>query len=223
MSQARQQILARIRSGLKRGPLSPHQQTTLQQQLESPQRTLQPARAKVTGQAAIDDFKAMALESAAELIQLDSLDQLPAQLAALMQQANISQQPLVLADESNLRSLNWASAGINTELRVAQNGDAISLTNSLCGVAETGTLVLHSSPNSPTSLNFLPDIHCLVLQQENIVAGYEDAWDRVRDGAKSGTMPRTVNFITGPSRSADLEQTLRMGAHGPKRLVVFLL
>jgi L-lactate dehydrogenase complex protein LldG len=219
MSTARQQILGRIRSGLKRGPLNEQQQAHLSQELKSRKRTTQPARAKVTGQTALDDFKAMALEVATEIVNLANLEELPQAMSQLMQDSNLTQQPLVLAKEPDLVALNWAAAGINTDMRASTKGDSISLTNSLCGVAETGTLVLRSSPNSPTTLNLFPDIHCAVLHKDNIVAGYEDAWDWVRDGG----IPRTVNFITGPSRSADLEQTLRMGAHGPKRLVIFLL
>ena len=219
MSTARQQILGRIRSGLKRGPLNAQQQTHLSQELTSRTRTTQPARAKVTGPAALNDFKAMALEVATEIVELASLEQLPQAMSQLMQDSNIVHQPLVLADEADLVALNWAAAGIDTEIRVSTKGDSVSLTNSLCGVAETGTLVLRSSPHSPTTLNLFPDIHCAVLHKDSIVAGYEDAWDWVRDGG----IPRTVNFVTGPSRSADLEQTLRMGAHGPKRLVIFLV
>ena len=219
MSTARQQILGRIRSGLKRGPLNAQQQTHLSQELTSRTRTTQPARAKVTGQAALDDFKAMALEVATEIVDLSNLEQLPKVMSQLMQDSNLTLQPLVLANEPDLVALNWAAAGIDTEIRVSTKGDSVSLTNSLCGVAETGTLVLRSSPHSPTTLNLFPDIHCAVLHKDSIVAGYEDAWDWVRDGG----IPRTVNFVTGPSRSADLEQTLRMGAHGPKRLVIFLV
>ncbi|MDC9719397.1 MAG: lactate utilization protein C [Gammaproteobacteria bacterium] len=219
MSSARQAILGRIRSGLKRGPLNEQQQTHLLQQLSSRKRTIQPARAKVTGSAALGDFKTMALEVGTEIIDLTSVEQLPQAMSKLMGDSNLAQQPLVLANESELVALNWNAANITTEIRVSTKGDAISLTNSLCGVAETGTLVLRSSPHSPTTLNLFPDIHCAVLYKDNIVPGYEDAWDWVRNDG----IPRTVNFITGPSRSADLEQTLRMGAHGPKRLIIFLV
>ncbi|MBT6077023.1 MAG: LUD domain-containing protein [Oceanospirillaceae bacterium] len=219
MSTAKQQILGRIRSGLKRGPLNEQQQAILSQKLTSRSRTIQPARAKVTGQTALDDFKAMAIEVATEIVELASLEQLPQTMNQLMKDSNLTQQPLVLANEPDLVALPWAHAGITTDIRVSTKGDSVSLTNSLCGVAETGTLVLRSSPNSPTTLNLFPDLHCAVLHKDSIVAGYEDAWDWVRDGG----IPRTVNFITGPSRSADLEQTLRMGAHGPKRLVIFLV
>ena len=52
---------------------------------------------------------------------------------------------------------------------------------------------------------------------------YEDAWDRLRAAEGEGRLPRTVNFITGPSRTGDIEQTIQMGAHGPRRLHVILV
>ena len=216
---ARQAILGRIRSGLKRGPLNEQQQAQITQELTAKKRTIQPARAKVTGTTALDDFKAMATEAATEIVEIANLGELPHAVAQLMNQANILDQSLVLANEADLISLDWEQAKVTAATRVSTKGDSISLTHSLCGVAETGTLVLRSGANTPTTLNLFPDIHCVVLEKSRIVGGYEDAWDLIR--AKG--VPRTVNFITGPSRSADLEQTLRMGAHGPKRLVLFLI
>jgi L-lactate utilization protein LutC len=87
-------------------------------------------------------------------------------------------------------------------------------------VAETGSLVLLSSPQTPTRLNFLPDHFLCVLQAERVVPYLEDAWQLIR--TEHGTMPRTVNLVTGPSRTADIEQTLQLGAHGPRRLHVLL-
>jgi L-lactate dehydrogenase complex protein LldG len=59
----------------------------------------------------------------------------------------------------------------------------------------------------------------VLLRREDVIGGYEDAWDLVRQAK----LPRTVNFITGPSRSADIEQKLQMGAHGPKRLIIYMI
>lgn len=88
------------------------------------------------------------------------------------------------------------------------------------GIAETGTLVLPSGPSRPTTLNFLPDLHIVILAVADIVDYMEQAWERLRD---EGALPRTVNMLTGPSRTADVEQTLQLGAHGPRRLQVILL
>ena len=102
----------------------------------------------------------------------------------------------------------------------AEPGDAVSLTPCLAAVAETGTLMLVSGPQTPTTLNFLPDTHIVVVYAEQVVATYEDGWDLLRT---HGEMPRNVNFITGPSRTGDIEQRIQLGAHGPRRLHIVLI
>ena len=91
------------------------------------------------------------------------------------------------------------------------------------GVAKSGTLVLMSGPDSPTTLNFLPETHIAIVQADDIVGSYEDVFDRIRQAFGPGQMPRTVNMITGPSRTADIEQRLELGAHGPKRLHIIIV
>ena len=91
------------------------------------------------------------------------------------------------------------------------------------GVAETGTLVMASGPENPTTLNFLPDNHIVVLQAQDIAGDFESVWARLREARGKGAMPRTLNMITGPSRSADIEQTLLLGAHGPRNLHIVLV
>jgi L-lactate dehydrogenase complex protein LldG len=86
--------------------------------------------------------------------------------------------------------------------------------------------MLASGADNPTGLAFLPETHMVVLRRDQLVAGLEDAWDMLRAArgpGGSGSWPRAVNFVTGPSRSADIEQTLQMGAHGPKRLHILLI
>ena len=90
------------------------------------------------------------------------------------------------------------------------------------GIAETGTLALVSGPANPTTLNFLPDNHIVVLRKEDVVADYESVFAMLRTAYGKGGAPRTLNFVTGPSRSADIEQTLLLGAHGPRRLHIVI-
>jgi L-lactate dehydrogenase complex protein LldG len=104
-----------------------------------------------------------------------------------------------------------------------RGGDPVSMTPALAGVAETGTLALTSGPTRPTALNLLPDVHIVLLPAEQVVGSYEEVWGLVRSLHGKEGMPRTVNFITGPSRSGDIEQTLLMGAHGPRRLHIILV
>ena len=99
--------------------------------------------------------------------------------------------------------------------------DITAITAAEAGVIETGSLVLCSSPKSPTSMNFLPENHIVILLQEQLVKNLEDGWRCALES--SNGVPRTVNFITGPSKTADVEQTIEYGAHGPRRLHVILL
>lgn len=96
-----------------------------------------------------------------------------------------------------------------------------TLTRAPLAVAETGTLVLPSSPEQPTGLHFLPETAFVMLDPRDIVDHMEDAWDKLRQDGNA--MPRAVNFITGPSRTADVEQTIQLGAHGPRHLHILLL
>jgi L-lactate dehydrogenase complex protein LldG len=106
----------------------------------------------------------------------------------------------------------------------AEPGDAVSLTPCLAAIAETGTLMLVSGSGTPTTLNFLPDTHVVVVRAGQVVAGYEDGWDLIRARAAQGEgWPRTVNLITGPSRTGDIEQRIQLGAHGPRRLHIVLV
>jgi L-lactate dehydrogenase complex protein LldG len=89
--------------------------------------------------------------------------------------------------------------------------------------AETGTLLLVSGADNPTTLNFLPEAHTVLIAASDIVGSYEEAFDRLRAIHGEGYLPRTVNLISGPSRTADIEQTIVRGAHGPSRLHVLIL
>lgn len=101
--------------------------------------------------------------------------------------------------------------------------DQVSITGAFAGIAETGTLVMASGPDHPVSLNLLPDTHIVVLREEDVVAGYEDVWARLRERYGKDAMPRTVNTITGPSRTGDIEQAMELGAHGPRRLHIVVV
>lgn len=124
---------------------------------------------------------------------------------------------LRLAPDPELEGLAWTDHPMLVlSSGRARPGDAASLTPCVAGIAETGTLMLASGPRSPTTLNFLPDIHIVILRRDRIVATYEEGWRLL------GDMPRLVNFITGPSRTADIEQRLVLGAHGPRRLHILV-
>lgn len=121
----------------------------------------------------------------------------------------------------DLAALDWAGAGVALAARAAQGDDALGVTGAFCGLAETGTLMLVSGAGSPASVSLLPETHIALLPVARIVAHMEDGWALARHEFR--TLPRAVNFISGPSRTADIEQTLVLGAHGPYRVHIVLI
>jgi L-lactate dehydrogenase complex protein LldG len=116
---------------------------------------------------------------------------------------------------------DWAQAGIAFESRGAVDTDLVGITGCHCAIAETGTLMLLSSPDTPASVSLLPETHVAILAASRIVAGMEEAWDQA--STKRDALPRAVNFISGPSRTGDIEQTIVLGAHGPYRVHVVVV
>jgi len=177
-----------------------------------------PARGEGPAEDLRRRFVEMARKASADVEQQGGIDELPGLVAGLCG-AHGSDAVAAIAPHPALEALRWADAGVAVEARAGQPDDRICVSHAVCGVAETGTLVLASGPRSPITLNFLPDVHVVAIPADAIVGTYEDAWTRIR---ARGYMPRAINWITGPSRSADIEQTLQLGAHGPVRLVIAL-
>lgn len=222
MSEARAQIFNAIRKNLKRGPLQGERRAALEARLTQPQNNLIPARAQLPHAEQVALFVAMAQEAAATVEQVAGLAAVPAAVSRYIEQQGLQPAEIVLAPDGELAGLPWqAQADLVIQRRQVKNGDRIGLTLAFAGIAETGTLMLLSGPGNPTVLNFLPDINIVVLLAERVAGPYEDAWAWLRE--YGGGMPRTVNFITGPSRSADIEQTLQLGAHGPVQVHVVLV
>ncbi len=120
-----------------------------------------------------------------------------------------------------LAGLDWAGAGLQVEGRAANGDDLVGITGAFCAVAETGTLVVLSGPDTPATASLLPETHIAVVRTSRIVPGMEDAFALIR--AECGELPRAVNFISGPSRTGDIEQTLVLGAHGPYRVHIVIV
>ncbi len=131
---------------------------------------------------------------------------------------------LRLGADPVLAGLPWREAwDIERDFGPAEPGDRASLSRAAAAAAETGTLFLVSGADNPTTLNFLPEAHTILIAASDIVGSYEEAFDRLRTIHGEGYLPRTVNLISGPSRTADIEQTIVRGAHGPSRLHVLIL
>lgn len=221
MSGDRDTILGGIRKSLKRGPLSAEQAARLEHRLKTRRANVIPARARVSGRRRTDLFVEEAERVSATVARVADAAGVPGAIAAYLAEHNLPA-TLKVAPDPALKTIPWSEKPV---LRVVEgrgeDSDAVSVTGAFAGVAETGTLVLLSGPEHPSMLNFLPETHIVVLRRDRLVGSYEDAWALLRVMGRG--MPRTVTMVTGPSRTADIEQTLQLGAHGPRRLHIVLI
>lgn len=213
-------ILSAIRRGLKRGPLPEDQQAMLRARMAAHPRHLIPARSRVARPAQVALFIRNVEKEFGTVERVADAAEIPPAIAQYLAAQNLPSR-FVMAPHPELQGLPWDRAPMLAhEARRAQASDLVSVQHGFAGIAETGTLMLPSDPVRPTTLNILADTEIVVLRASAIVGPYEEAWDRLR---ATGQMPRNVMFVTGPSRSADIEQTLELGAHGPRRLHIVLL
>jgi L-lactate dehydrogenase complex protein LldG len=223
---ARDDIIGGIRRSLGRGALAGETAGELLERVAAHRRNLVPARAAALDPAArVDLFVEMAQAVQTTIARLTGDREVPEEVARYLAAENLPA-ALAMAPDPGLDTLPWSERPLLQIRRgKAEAGDAVSLTPCLAAVAETGTLMLVSGEAAPTTLNFLPDTHIVVLRASQVVASYEDGWDllRARPGEGPQALPRTVNFITGPSRTGDIEQRIELGAHGPRRLHVILI
>ena len=89
-------------------------------------------------------------------------------------------------------------------------------------VAQTGSIIVSSSTNGGRSLSILPHAHVVIARAEQVMGDLSDAFAFIQQRNKDH-MPSMISFITGPSRTGDIERILVLGAHGPKELVLILV
>jgi L-lactate dehydrogenase complex protein LldG len=214
MSDSRTQILASIRRSLGRSDAAPP---------SPPPRVpnLRPRRAQGDRAALTARFVEMARFAGAGVARAVSAAEVPAAIAAFVARSGLGDE-LVLAPDDALSALPWHDAPrLIVHRRPPMAEDRVSVTGAVCGVAETGTLLVRSAPGLANALHLLPEAHVVVLEARAIVGGYEDGWALLAVGA--GGLPRAATFITGPSRTADIEKTPQIGVHGPRRLHIVLI
>jgi L-lactate dehydrogenase complex protein LldG len=154
---------------------------------------------------------------------LASAADVPGAVATLLRRHNLPMQ-IRRGDDPRLASLPWdRQRTLEVSTGASDGRQLASISHAFAGVAETGTLIMTSGPDNPTTLNFLPDTHIVVVDAKDIAGDYESVWARLRETFGADALPRTINMITGPSRSADIAQILILGAHGPRRLHVLMV
>ena len=220
MSEARKQILETIRETRARTVSDDEARAAVEARLQTHRRGTTPARDDRDRKALVALYAEQADKISVTIDRVADASDVPGAIADYLARENLPA-TLRAAPDPALEALPWDDRpALTVSYGRTEGGDEVGLTPAFCAVAETGTLMLRSDATHPTTLNFLPDTHIVLLRASQIVGPYEDAWDRLR---ANGAMPRTVNFIGGPSRTADIEQTIQLGAHGPRRLHVVLI
>ncbi|RDU97185.1 LutC/YkgG family protein [Trinickia dinghuensis] len=212
-SAARRNILARIRSASGRsGEPEPGEREAVADYLarhpQGPRPEMPSDREGLTAHF-VEAARLMA--STVELV--ESLDEVPAAAVRYLAQLGVAPRAVAWAA---LQALPWEQAGLSIEFRKPENSDLVGITGCFCATAETGSLVLLSGPETEASMALLPETHIAVVPASRIVAGHEEAYALMR--LERGELPRAVNFVSGPSRTGDIEQTIVLGAHGPYRV-----
>jgi L-lactate dehydrogenase complex protein LldG len=221
---SREGILNSIRRSLRVTGAEDSRRKLVAERMQAHRPNLVPERGKGDSAHRLALFVEMAEEVSATVQRLESLDELPSAIQDFLRAHNLPHAIRHGADPL-IETLPWQQSAPTLEHRRGRAvlADETSLSHAFAGVAETGTLILHSGPDNPTTLNFLPDNHIVILAADDIAGTYEEVWDRLRRKFGEGILPRTVNMITGPSRTGDVEQTIELGAHGPRRLHILIV
>ncbi|MBX3576462.1 MAG: lactate utilization protein [Rhizobiaceae bacterium] len=220
---ARETILRKVRASLDAERNAEQRAETVAERLARAPRGLIPARGKLPQEERIALFCAHLTKLAATWRRVGSADEVPEAVATYLRERNLPAS-FRMGSDKRLADLPW-SGQRSLEIRTGPSDgtDEVGLSHANSGIAETGTLVMLSGAGNPTTINFLPEHHIVVVEAGRIDGDLETAVGRVRRRFGRGGMPRTVNFISGPSRSGDIEQKIILGAHGPRALHVIVV
>ena len=210
---AREEILHRVRSGVGKADFAARRAAALASLTEQ-KRGPQP----VLGGGLIERFQRKAESLASTVVSVADMAQVPAAVAAYLAQGALGNEAVVTPE---LAGLMWAESVLSVRPGGAVDADQVGISGCFCAVAETGTLMLLSGVDTPATVSLLPETHIAVVPTSRIVTTMEDAFALLR--AECGTVPRAINFISGPSRTGDIEQTIVLGAHGPCRVHIVLV
>lgn len=213
---ARDRILARIRSAIGKDA------KTAMQDLEAVQARLREhplgPRPPFNWPDLGTQFRTQATALQSSVAEVATLADVPAAIAHYLEDLTLDRRAVSWPE---FRGLDWRAAGLQVEQRIVRDGDLVGITGAYCGIAETGTLMLLSGSQTPAAMSLLPDTHIAILRASRIVEGMEEAWNLLRH--ERGKPPRAVNFVSGPSRSGDIEMQIVLGVHGPYRVHIVLV
>ena len=215
MDNPRDRILGKVRTALGRsGPLPAARAEAMRAYLREHPQGPRPR----SDWELVERFRARATALESTVDEVETMASVPAAIARYLK---ANQLPLTAVLWPELAAMDWKSAGITAEARKAEDRDLVGITGSYCAIAETGTMLMLSGAPTPASTSLLPETHIAIVPVARIVSGMEDAMALVRK--ERGALPRATNFVSGPSRTADIEQTLVLGAHGPYRVHIVVV
>jgi L-lactate dehydrogenase complex protein LldG len=220
---ARDTVLGKIRASMRVPAADEVRRSAVADRLESTPTGVIPGRAKLPKAGQVDLFCAMAEQFGATLTRVSDYKAVAAEVTTYLRSHNLPAEIRMGADK-RLKKAGWETEK-NLEIRhgASDGGDLSGVSHAMAGIAETGTLALASGQDNPTTINFLPEHHIVVLKASDIKGDMESVWAMLRKARGKGEMPRAFNLVTGPSRSGDIEQTILLGAHGPRALHVIVV
>lgn len=220
---ARDRIFARIRAAQGRGAtVTQGERDAVADYLTRHPQGPQPAIADDRAEA----FSVQAQKMASTVDRVATLADVPGAVARYLDGLALPRRAVAW---TGLGNLPWAAQGVDVECRPPvrdplqdrEHGDLVGITGCFVAIAETGSLMLLSGPDTFASAALLPETHIAVVPVSRIEPNLEAAFARLR--AEHGQLPRATNIISGPSRTGDIEQTIVLGAHGPYRVHVILV
>jgi L-lactate dehydrogenase complex protein LldG len=212
---ARENILGRIRTALGRNaPLTEQQSAQMRAKLREHPRGPMPTMQWDP----LTRFRERCESLSSTVDQVAGMAEVPVAVARYLTQNGL---PLTGVCWPEFGQLDWGAAGVQMDARPAAGHDKVGVTGTYCAIAETGTLMLLSAEHTHPVTSLLPDTHIAVVPASRIVRSLEDGWDLLR--REQSSLPRQVAFVSGPSRTADIEMTLVLGIHGPYRVHIILV
>jgi L-lactate dehydrogenase complex protein LldG len=222
VADARERVLAKIHRRMPSGS-DAGRRSAVAARLGDPKPNLIPARGAGDDEHRIALFTRLMEGVGGTVERLAQAEDVPEAVAAYLRNHNLPAAVRRGAD-GFLAKLPWHRVpAVSIHEGRAEDADKAAISHAFAGAAESATVILLSGPDNPTTLNFLPEAHIVVLAVKELHGSYEEAWSRLRKVYGPGRMPRTVNMISGPSRTGDVEQTIVRPAHGPKDMHVILL
>ncbi len=213
MSDARAAILGRLRGAIAA-------RRSAGTAAARPDAYIRPQRAQGDRSELVARFREMAVFAGASVAIVVKDAAVPAAVARYLSRERLGDRLIVSPSDRILR-MPWKDAP-RLSVRRSRFGpdDRVAVTETVAGVAETGTLLVRSGAEQPNVLHLLPEAHIAILDGATIVGSYEDALEIL---GQEKIWPRAATFITGPSRTADIEKTPQIGVHGPRQLHIILI